>query len=141
MTTTTTTTTDDDPIVVTADEHWVFYCRQCGWSPDPACLNQSRSSDKIGCWMHAGCPDQPTPGSIRWDAFCKVWVPTAAGNPTYPVLLAYPTGPDTCRAWCPPCATWHHHGHGPGHRVAHCAAGPYRDGGYILKMATDEDTP
>lgn len=63
-----TTTTADD-------EQWVFYCRQCGWSPDPSCPNQARSSDKIGCGMHAGCPDEPTTGSIRWDDTRHVWIP------------------------------------------------------------------
>ena len=37
--------------------------------------------------------------------------------------------------WCRYCRKWHVHGHGGGHRLAHCLAdgSPYINGGYVLK--------
>ncbi len=36
--------------------------------------------------------------------------------------------------WCPYCATFHHHGAGPGHRAAHCIStdSPFRETGYYI---------
>lgn len=52
-----------------------------------------------------------------------------------PTLEAYRTSSGGLEAWCPPCATFHHHGSGTGHRVAHCTYpnGPYRATGYVLQ--------
>jgi len=38
------------------------------------------------------------------------------------------------KVWCRHCRAWHLHGHGYGHREAHCrkAGSPYQGGGYIL---------
>lgn len=55
-----------------------------------------------------------------------------------PVLLAYPCEGNQVKAWCPYCKTWHHHGRYKGHRVAHCHTGPFKETGYILKIAAVE---
>ena len=50
-----------------------------------------------------------------------------------PKVLAYET-PAELTFWCMHCREWHRHGHGAGHRLAHCrdAASPYRETGYDL---------
>jgi len=54
------------------------------------------------------------------------------------------------RTWCRYCKVWHHHGAGPGHRVAHCfdhdrggkrIQSPYRQTGYILVLADRLENP
>lgn len=47
------------------------------------------------------------------------------------------TGTRTWSFWCPHCRAQHTHGAGAGHRVAHCASGPYKARGYVL-AAGDE---
>jgi len=50
---------------------------------------------------------------------------------------------DGMKFWCPYCKTWHTHGRGKGHRVAHCVIGrnykdkeasPFIETGYIIEM-------
>jgi len=43
--------------------------------------------------------------------------------------------------WCPYCKTWHRHGRGDSHRVAHCTekSSPYKEEGYIIKMMTKRE--
>ena len=53
-----------------------------------------------------------------------------------PVLDAYQRSDcDGLAVWCAHCHQWHVHGHGGGHRVAHCfdTASPYQRSGYILQ--------
>jgi hypothetical protein len=65
---------------------------------------------------------------------------------TYPVLLAQritrPDGTELFAAWCPFCTTYHVHGAGEGHRVAHCYRddSPLREKGYILKETKNYGT-
>lgn len=47
------------------------------------------------------------------------------------------TGTRTWSLYCPHCRIQHTHGAGEGHRVAHCASGPYKVRGYVL-AADDE---
>lgn len=61
----------------TTDEHPVFYCRECGWTPEPANPWQCQSSDRLGCFAHKGCPDEPRPGDIWWDYDRSYWRPAA----------------------------------------------------------------
>ena len=53
-----------------------------------------------------------------------------------PVLEAYDRH-DGCgyAVWCRHCKVWHYHGHGEGHRVAHChdPESPYHRPGYTLR--------
>lgn len=54
---------------------------------------------------------------------------------TVPELAAYLVdGESGLRVWCAWCLSWHYHGPGYGHRVAHCAnsRSPYRQSGYLL---------
>ena len=50
-----------------------------------------------------------------------------------PKVLAYST-PSGVTFWCIHCRVWHRHGHGGGHRQAHCRGGasPYLATGYDL---------
>ncbi len=50
-----------------------------------------------------------------------------------PKVLAYET-PSGLTFWCIHCREWHRHGHGGGHRLAHCrdAASSVRAAGYEL---------
>lgn len=52
----------------------------------------------------------------------------------YPLLAAEQDENGALRVWCRYCSTWHRHGRGYGHRVAHCLnpESPYRRTGYIL---------
>lgn len=51
-----------------------------------------------------------------------------------PVLQAYETT-GGLRAWCPFCVTYHTHGAGDGHRMAHCAKStPFTQTGYELQI-------
>jgi hypothetical protein len=54
----------------------VFFCRDCGWTPEPNNPHQVQSSDPTGCWLHDGCPDQPEPGDIYWNVDLQAWRPT-----------------------------------------------------------------
>jgi hypothetical protein len=43
------------------------------------------------------------------------------------------------KMYCEYCKAWHLHGHGEGHRVAHCTKDtPYKKTGYILKLKRKE---
>lgn len=53
-----------------------------------------------------------------------------------PVFLCKP-GALTWSFRCPYCCTVHTHGAGAGHRVAHCAGGPYKARGYVLALADE----
>ena len=48
-----------------------------------------------------------------------------------PVLVATEVD-GVYRAWCPFCYFDHHHSAEEGHRVAHCAEGPFKETGYWL---------
>jgi hypothetical protein len=67
-----------------------------------------------------------------------------------PVLIAFPVYhqgrlTDVVKAWCPYCAKWHIHGQGDAHvrgrshRLAHCGAGPFCEGGYELQLVAEKD--
>ncbi|HEV6968101.1 hypothetical protein [Roseateles sp.] len=56
---------------------------------------------------------------------------TEAARDDLPVF-ACKTGSHTWTFWCPHCRIEHTHGAGAGHRVAHCASGPYKARGYVL---------
>ncbi len=62
----------------------------------------------------------------------------------FPVLLAVPRaktsdfGTPLWNVWCTHCHIWHMHGDEPGHRIAHCVDGPYKDGhGYFFVPISD----
>lgn len=59
----------------------------------------------------------------------------------HPILLAFPDRNNNLHAWCPYCVTFHHHGKGEGHRVAHCTNtdSPFKKTGYILKIGSKDD--
>jgi hypothetical protein len=63
------------------------------------------------------------------------------GEAEAPTLDAYSSAAGW-EVYCDHCHRWHKHGHGAGHRVAHCDANsPYKRTGYVLRLAgemTDE---
>jgi hypothetical protein len=44
------------------------------------------------------------------------------------------------RFYCPNCKKEHHHGIGPGHRIAHCSKGPFKKTGYFLVLNEEGGT-
>lgn len=58
-----------------------------------------------------------------------------------PILLGFPTGPNTLAVWCPYCARWHYHGREPGMRVAHCInpQSPFKQTGYRIMEGSKKD--
>mgnify|MGYP001587209909 CR=1 FL=1 len=67
----------------------------------------------------------------------------SAKQPDPPTLDAYESR-HQYHVWCAFCRTWHNHGKGDGHRVAHCfgQGSPYAQTGYILRRAgTWKDRP
>jgi hypothetical protein len=54
-----------------------------------------------------------------------------------PVLLGIPHG-NQYAVWCPYCRRMHYHGRIPGHRSAHCEAGPFYARGYYLMDGSQE---
>ena len=64
--------------------------------------------------------------------------------PSMPIIKCLPRIdlPDSMTFWCPFCKTWHTHGRGDGHRVAHCGSSeisPFFNQGYIIKMMSKKE--
>ena len=60
----------------------------------------------------------------------------------YPILPAFTRAdPLSSVVWCAHCLRWHLHGHGDGHRVAHCFTPEGYPKGYILQTVGTITTP
>ena len=70
------------------------------------------------------------------------WNPILGYEDGIPVLRAIPYTPEGfLKVWCPDCETWHFHGKGEGHRVAHCREKTsMKRTGYILRVVHDGAT-
>lgn len=66
---------DDD--VSVAGAHPVFYCRGCGWTPEPDNPWQVESSDGARCAAH---PPATYTGPVLWDNQSSAWVAAAHRN-------------------------------------------------------------
>ncbi|MNW41409.1 hypothetical protein D3C74_185460 [compost metagenome] len=55
-----------------------------------------------------------------------------------PILLAVEDTDGMLNAWCPFCASFHHHGKEEGMRTAHCddPKSPFNQTGYLVKNGT-----
>ena len=60
-------------------------------------------------------------------------------NTKIPILKAEPRHEVYLKVWCHYCKKYHLHGHGEGHRTAHCPDpdSPFYRTGYILKLEGD----
>ena len=53
-----------------------------------------------------------------------------------PLVFARVTATGGWSFWCPFCRTWHRHGPGAGHKVAHCTEpdSPFKKTGYHVRL-------
>ncbi len=54
-------------------------------------------------------------------------------EPCANLITDAPENSFTLKVWCPVCCVWHSHSPEPGHRVAHCAGGPFKNSGYAVR--------